>query len=185
MTEVTLGPEPETMTRRARAYLTIAAVRHGLVGLSLLWLPWLYGSAAFLPLFGLLPLWVWGVLMVVTSGLAVFAAATRSGDVARVAMIASAVITLVLAAGVSIGVVAMWSTWSAAVGWGAIWGLLAHPVAALPAGLLSVAVAPPSPFLPLLLLSITAKDFVMCSQPMRTPFEPVVRLMLNEEGVTP
>ena len=148
---------PEAMTRRARWYLGVAAARHTSLGLFCLLAPWLFASAAFIPILDFLPIWGWGVVMSICGILCGGAAGLRSGDLARWAMTFSATITTVLAAGVWFGVGAVWIDW--------IQGERISPV---------------SPVLPILLATLAAKDFIVCAQPIRSPFESVVRLVTGE-----
>lgn len=148
---------PEAMTRRARWYLGIATFRHGSLGLFCLIMPWLFGSAAFIPILDFIPIWAWGSVMVFCAIVCGLAARLRSGDWARWGMVISATITTVLAAGVLIGVSIVWWEW-----------------------LHQLRDAPASPVLPIILGSLAAKDFVVCAQPIRSPFESVVRLVAGE-----
>ena len=149
------------MTRRARWYLGIATFRHGSLGLFCLIMPWLFGNAAFVPILNFLPIWGWGAAMTACALVCGLAAFLRSGDWARWAMVISATITTVLAVGVLIGISTVWLDW------------LAEPS-------LNPSIALPSPVLPIILGSIAAKDFVVCAQPIRSPFESVVRLVTGE-----
>jgi hypothetical protein len=166
---------PEAMTRRARWYLGIAGGRHGTIGVCLLAMPWVFAGSAFVPIFNLLPLWFWGIAMTIAGVLCGLSSVIRSGDLGRISMVISAVITLVLAAGLAIGIGAIWVHWLQVVGWDSFWWLVVHRPATVPADILKLAVAPPSPFLPVLLFAVTLKDFVICAQPLRSPFEPVLR----------
>lgn len=157
---------------RARIYIGAGGFRHGVVGLTMLILPWLYAGAAFVPIFNLIPLTAWGWIMTVTGLVCVAAAVVRNGNIARVGIVCSAVITLVLAAGLTIGIAAVWMQWTHAIGWGRLVALFwDHPVA-YPDYLRAVTpLTPPSPFLPLIMLAFTVKDFTMCAQPLRVPLE--------------
>lgn len=171
MTILLVDRSPRAMTARARVYLGVAGYRHFIIGAFLLVTPWLFSAAAFIPIFGLLPLKLWGVIMTLEGIACVAAAVTRNAAIARGAIAGSAVITLALALGLWIGIIAAWVTWFRAVGWGAVWHLLVTYPDKFPGDLLALAAAPPSPFLPVVLLAITVKDFVMCAQPLRVPLE--------------
>ena len=85
------------------------------------------------------------------------AALLRNGDLARVAMVISATITFVLAAGVTIGIGLIWvAYWQGE-----------RDVAA-------------SPLMPILLAALAAKDFIVCAQPVRSPFEAVIRQHMGD-----
>ena len=159
------------MTGRARSYLLAASYRHLLVGIFLILLPWLFSAAAFIPIFGLVPLMLWGVVMTLEGCACVAAAVTRNGRIARWSIGASAVITATLATGLWLGVLATWANWTAAVSWGRVLALIIDHPDTYPAALLLIAAAPPSPFLPIVLTSLTWKDFIMCAQPLRVPLE--------------
>jgi hypothetical protein len=148
---------PEAMTRRARWYLSVAGLRQGTLGLFCILTPWLFTSAAFIPILSYLPVAWWGIFMTICGILCGLAALLRSGDMARVAMVISATITLVLAAGVWIGIGAIWvDYWQGD-----------REVAA-------------SPLMPILLTALAAKDYIVCAQPVRSPFEAVVRQVMGE-----
>lgn len=148
---------PEAMTRRARWYLGVATFRHLSIGLFCLAAPWLFGNAAFIPILNFLPVWGWGAAMVLCGVLCGLAAYLRSGDWARWAMVASATITTVLAIGVWIGVVMVWIQWAN-----------------------DLRDFPPSPILPILFSVLAAKDYIVCAQPVRSPFEAVARQLAGE-----
>lgn len=159
------------MTKRARWYLAAAALRNGLLGVFLLVFPWLFSSAAFIPLFNLIPLLGWGIVMTADGLICAIAAYSRGRATARLGIAVSAVITLILAAGLVFGVVDVWASWVKIVGWHEVWYLVGNPPIALPARLLLLAPSPPSPFLPIVMLALTVKDFAVCAQPLRSPFE--------------
>lgn len=144
----TTAADPRAMTTRARVYLGAAGFRHFSIGLSLLLTPQLYLAAAFIPIFNLLPLPVWGVVMTLEGVACALAAATRHTGTARGSIGFSAVITSVMAAGLSVGIIASWLN-----------GLS------------------PSPVLGVILLALTVKDFTMCAQPLRVPLEESVGVL--------
>lgn len=166
--------DPLAMTTRARVYLSAAGWRHLLIGLTLLLLPWLYSAAAFVPIFNWIPLVGWGAIMTAEGLLCLVAALLRNSDMARTAIGISAVITMVLAAGLGIGIVAAWLAWVGHVGPDQAWELIVTHPNVFPAALLGFAPAPPSPFIPIIMLAITVKDFTMCAQPLRVPLEETV-----------
>lgn len=92
------------MTARARAYLTVAAVRHALIGVFALLMPLSFQSSSFLPLLDVAPLWVWGVLSVATGALSAAAAVQGGLNIARAALMLSATLTAVVAASLLIAV---------------------------------------------------------------------------------
>lgn len=162
---------PRAMSKRARLYLATAGSRHFLVGASLLAAPWLYSAAAFIPIFNTLPLIAWGLIMT-GIGIACYAAAgTRNPSIARVAIGVSACITLALAFGLTIGVVASWWVWIDRVSWPVVLDLIWTRPLVYPADLLGLGPAPPSPFLPIVMMAVAVKDFIVCRQPLRVPLE--------------
>ena len=162
---------PNAMTGRARVYLAAAGTRHGFIGLAILTAPWLWGSAVYIPIFNLLPLPIWGVIMTI-EGIACYTAAIgRNATVARVSMVISAVVTLVIAAGLAFGVALAWAEWVQVVGWGRAWELLLIHPDEYPFNLRPIHAPPPSPYLPIVMLALTVKDFAMCAQPLRVPLE--------------
>lgn len=163
--------EPRTMSFRARIYLGTAGGRHLLVGITLLLTPWLYSAAAFIPIFNTLPLVAWGIIMTAEGILCGIAAATRRATLARVSIAGSATITLALATGLTIGIVAAWAVWFNTVGWDAAVHVILTAPQIYPADLLGLGPAPPSPFMPIVMLALTVKDFTVCAQPLRVPLE--------------
>lgn len=166
-----VDPSPWTMTTRARVYLSAAGARHFIIGASLLASPWLYSSAAFVPLFNLLSIPLWGVIMTVEGIICLSAALFRNADLARAGMAISAVVTLVLGAGLAIGITTAWLVWVDRVGWEQVHYLLWTRPPVYPPDLLGLGPAPPSPFLPIVMLTLTVKDFTICAQPLRVPLE--------------
>lgn len=163
---------PDAMTPRARTYIAAGGWRHFLIGLTMLGMPWLYGSGAFIPIFNLLPLIAWGWVTTLVGAVCLVGSFTRNGNIARVGIVGSAVITLVLAAGLSIGVAIVWSEWVGAIGVPEALSLFRDHPSMFPVDLLvGTSTVPPSPFLPLVMLAVTVKDFTMCAQPLRVPFE--------------
>lgn len=162
---------PYAMTTRARVYLATAGVRHFLIGIALLVAPWLFHSAIYVPIFGVLPLMVWAVIVTAEGFTCLAASAWRNATVARFAISASAVITLALAAGLLIGVVTTWVEWINHLGWDAVEQVIATQPEHYPSDLLVYGPAPLSPYLPVIMLAVTVKDFTMCAQPLRVPLE--------------
>lgn len=81
------------MSWRARAFLTIMAARHLAVGILCIYTADLFTSPSFETLRRVLPLEVWGALLVVTGLQAVGAAATGGELWARLVLIGSAALT--------------------------------------------------------------------------------------------
>ena len=137
---------PEAMTRRAVAYLCIGAARHTLIGIFAIGYADQFANAAFIPIIEYAPLWVWGAFMLVAAALMLVAAIWRSAWIARLGLVVSATLTLAIGSGIALGVIEVWST-----------GGRATPISAI------------------LLLSLALKDYAVCTQPMRSPFEQVLR----------
>jgi hypothetical protein len=148
---------PGAMSRWTRRYLAVTAFRHLALGLFCLLAPWLFASAAFIPVLDFLPIWGWGSAMTVCGGLCGLSAALRSADLARWAEILSAMITVVLTAGVTIGIGMIWVQWAE--------------------GGRDV---PASPVVPILLASLAAVDYFACSNWVGSPFEAVLRRVSAE-----
>ena len=126
------------MTGRARAYLAIAAVRHLLVGGFALALPVTFKSTSFIPILSAAPLWFWGLFSLGAGAACMGASITRSEPLARLGMAWSAVLTLLIGAGLLLAVFTQQSA---------------------------------SPTGPIIWLAVAFKDFVVCAQPIRSPFE--------------
>jgi hypothetical protein len=109
--------------------------------------------------------------MVLTGAACLLGAVAKNGNIARAGVCSSAVVTLVLAVGLTIGIIAVWVGWSQAVGWDQAWKIMLNRPETYPPQLLQIYIAPPSPFLPLVMLAVTVKDFTMCAQPLRVPLE--------------
>lgn len=132
---------PELMTRRARAYLVVAAVRHLVIG-SLALRDVGFSAALWTQIRSVAPMAVWGVLFVAVGAGCAVASVAQKQTIARWSLVASA------------GSSALWlGGFLAAWGNGEVTnGVLAAVWAAL-----------------------TAKDLVQCRQPLRSPFESIVR----------
>lgn len=141
------------MTRRARWYLMIGAVRHAIIGTFAIGFASQWTAAAFVPIVSYAPMWVWGLAMLFTSTFMTTAAKLKSARWARAALICSASITLALGMGIAMGTVDAWLA-----------GKTVTPVTAT------------------LLLSLAFKDFAVCTQPMRSPFEPLLRREPDSTG---
>ena len=137
------------MTRRARVYLMISATRHLVMGVFTIAAAGEFTNPTFVPVLAYLPVTGWGVLMLATAAVCGVAAVLRSATWARTALTVSATLSLTLGAGIFLGVLAV-----------RISGGMA-PIAAI------------------CLLSLAAKDYVVCAQPMRSPFEQVMRRMVS------
>lgn len=162
---------PGAMSRRARVYITAGGSRHFLIGLSMVLTPWMYSAAAFIPIFNLVNQAWWAWIMIVVGLVCLVGSITRQPEIARAGMIGSAVVTLVLAAGLTIGIANVWLAFAQVLGSDRLWELLYDRPPLYPLDLVRVVVAPPSPFLALLLISVSVKDFTMCAQPLRVPAE--------------
>lgn len=169
-----INHEPEAMSRRAQTYIMAGGWRHFLLGASMVAFPWLYSAAAFIPIFNLFggsSVQVWAWIMVAVGLVCLIGSSARNANLARAGMVGSAVVTLVLGAGLALGVVNVWIAFVHTIGWPEVLRLVVDRPTAFPTDLLRRTLAPPSPFLPLLLLSLTVKDFTMCAQPLRVPLE--------------
>lgn len=145
------GPTvPERMTPRARAYMSIVAARHVLVGLACIVLPDHFTSTSYDVLKGFLgtllspdqTLVAWGCAFVAVGSLAAYAAVTGREEPARSALRAS-VTTTALWAG---GFLAVIFT-GASAGWSGV----------------------------IVWTALAAKDLTMLRDPLRNPFEDLVR----------
>lgn len=132
----------DEMTWRAKAYLSICAARHGLLGISTLLVPNTFQGPAFEEIRGAASLTVWGMIFIAGGLHLTYAAWTGKETAARSAMTVSAIVTSVWAAG--------------------------FIMAFEPGGVVS-------PVAAILFSALTLKDLVICRQPMRSPFEPLVR----------
>lgn len=132
----------EEMTMRARWYLTIGGLRHYLIGGFALSYPQMFVSPAYIPLLNYAPLAFWAVAFLVAGTFCIVACWNRSANYARVGLILSATFT---------------SAWAVALGMGIADAWL-HNVRI-------------TPILVILLFSLAAKDYAVCTQPLRSPFE--------------
>ena len=146
MTQLEPNPRaPETMlmrandmTARARWYLAIAGVRHLLVGTFAMAMSSSFKSTSFIPILEAAPLWFWAIFSLGAGVACAGAAATKSEPLARLGMAWSAVLTLLIGAGLLMSVFTGQSS---------------------------------SPTGPIIWLAVALKDFVVCAQPIRSPFE--------------
>lgn len=132
----------EEMTLRARWYLTIGALRHYLIGGFALGYPQMFVSPAYVPLLNYAPLPFWAVAFIVAGTCCLLACWNRSANYARVGLILSATFTAAWAVALGLGIVDAWM----------------HGVRI-------------TPVLVILLVSLAAKDYAVCTQPLRSPFE--------------
>lgn len=133
---------PEQMTWRARAYLTIGAARHILVGALSIVVSHDFDGTPWAVVINVLPLWIWGIVFLAGGLHLAFAAAIGDEGHARWGLVISASLT------------AGWAT-------GFLLATLQGSVSAFLIGVLFAA--------------LSLKDFVVCAQPLRSPFEPVMR----------
>lgn len=162
----------DAMTKRARLYFVAGGGRHGLTGLTLLLLPWMYSGAAFVPIFNMLSVLTWGWIMFITGLICNFAAVNKNGDLARIGIVFSAMITAVMALGLWVGISIVWFKWFDEVGPDAFWTLVWDRPSTYPELLKTISnIIPPSPFLPIVMTALVIKDFAMCAQPLRVPLE--------------
>lgn len=136
---------PDAMTLRARWYLTIGASRHLLIGLFAISKAHQFGSI-YIPVISYAPLWTWGSIFVLTALICYTACLLRSASWARLGLIFSATSTLAVGVGIGLGVALAWRDGQQV-----------------------------TPILPILLLSLAAKDYAVCTQPMRSPFEQLLK----------
>jgi hypothetical protein len=144
------------MTTRARAYLIIGGLRHLLIGAFTLRFQTQYASAAYIPIVGAFPLWAWAGAMLAAAVLMGTAAVLRSCGIARVGLVISASVTLAIGVGITAGIIGVWAS-----------GGKATPISAI------------------LLLALACKDFAVCAQPIRSPFEPILRRLPPPPGRGP
>lgn len=170
------------MSRRAKVYILAGGSRHFLIGASMIFAPWLYSSAAFIPIFNMMSVQFWAWIMVVVGLVCVAGAWTKHVDIARAGMVGSAAVTAVLAVGLALGVANVWLSFAIHLGGAELWQLVLSRPATFPAELALRFLAPPSPFLPLLMLSVSIKDFTMCAQPLKVPIEDRVRSRRIRKG---
>ena len=126
------------MTPRARWYLAIAGVRHLLVGSFALVMPGSFKSTSFVPIIEAAPLWFWALFSLATGIACLTAGLSKSEPLARLGMAWSAVLTLLIGAGLLMAVFT---------------NQLSSPTG------------------PIIWLAVAFKDFVVCAQPIRSPFE--------------
>jgi hypothetical protein len=138
--------------------------------------PWLYSAAAFIPIFNLVDAFWWAVAMILVGLFCLVGAGLRQADIARIGMVGSAGVTIVLGFGLTIGLCEIWYDFVQTLGWTRLETLLFDHPSRFPLALLSVTAAPPSPVLALLLLSVAVKDFTICAQPLRVPTEDRIEL---------
>jgi hypothetical protein len=138
--------DPQAMTARARAYLIIGGTRHLLIGAFMLWFERQFAAAQFVPIVGAFPLWVWAAVMLLAAVLMGLAAWLRSAPIARAGLVVSATVTFAIGVGLTAGSIAVWAAGGKSV-----------PISAI------------------LFLSLALKDYAVCTLPIRSPFEPLLR----------
>lgn len=141
---------PEQMTGRAQAYLTVAGLRHAAIGGACLAAPAYFTSPGYQQIKGIPGgLITWGVVSAAVGVMCLAAAVLRSENLARFALLSSAVVTGLWAAG--------------------FWLAMFHGTIAGPTG-------------PAIWTAVTAKDLIVCRQPLRSPFEPLIRELLGRRS---
>lgn len=126
------------MTTRARWYLTIATMRHGLTAFFALTMPASFASTSFNPILDAAPLWLWAIVFAGAAISCGIAALRRTARIARLGLMWSATSTLMVAVGLSVA----WFT-----------GDLSSPTG------------------PIIWMAVALKDFTVCADPLRSPFE--------------
>src|SRR5690242_6031499 len=81
---------PERMTGRARAYLTIAAIRHLVVAVTTWTMTERFTSASFTQIRAIMPMWAWGFVFLGAGIACGLAALVGQETLARVGLILSA-----------------------------------------------------------------------------------------------
>lgn len=143
-----LHSRPDIMTTRARLFLSVVAFRNVMLGICLLVAPEFFSAPnrVFDLVRELAPLDFWGWVMVLIGAMATHAVLAESRSWARAAVYASAGVSGVWTASLTIQFFTLSGT------------------------------APKmSPMLPLLWLALTCKDLILAWQPMRSPLESVIR----------
>lgn len=155
MTGTIVPPVGERLTPRARAYLLIACLRHGVAGLALLIFPGAFASPSFDGIKGALPLqhrhslMAWGVVFLFTAIVCGWAAASAREGSARIALSGSIFASLVWLGGF-IAATAL--------------GVQISPMGAI------------------FCAALVAKDLTMLRDPLRNPFEPIARKVLRDQN---
>jgi hypothetical protein len=134
------------MTARARWYTGVGMARHAAVAVFAFGWPGQFSNAVFRPVLAYAPLWLWASAMMLTSMVMFSAWSFRNANVARVGLIMSATVTLALGTAIALGVITAWLDG-----------------------------VPATPLTTILLLALAAKDFAVCTQPLRSPFEDLMQ----------
>lgn len=134
------------MTRRAQWYLGIGATRHLLIGVFAVIFPYMFANPVFMAVVSYAPLPIWGAVFVFTALVMFTSCFTKSAKWARIGLIISASSTLAFGMGILLGVLATLAG-----------GSRVTPITAI------------------LLLSLAAKDYAVCTQPLCSPFESLLR----------
>lgn len=92
----------DTMTPRARAYIVITAVQHGLVGASATLLSQQFNGDGFRVARELMPIPVWGLMFLAGSGMLMQAAVRGSESRARLGMVLSVLLIALLGASLAL-----------------------------------------------------------------------------------
>lgn len=152
--------DPSAMSSMIRRYLTINGTRNLLGAVVVFAAPATFSSVIFRPLRAV-PLEAWSGVLLLTGLACVATAYLRRPEGARTALLVSTVLTAILAVLVTLGAVDAWVgvarvAEEAGMPW---WWYFRDQAAPLI----------PSPLLPLVLMALTAKDALMCRQPIRDP----------------
>lgn len=140
------------MTVRAQAYLCVAALRHLALGIVALTLPGVFGGAAMRVTLQVFTLQVWAVLFIVGGAHLAYSAGRGHVGHARVALVISACMT---------------SAWAGGF-------LLAFRASGFASPLGGIG--------GIVFTALVLKDLVQCGQPLRSPFEPIVRKYVKHQA---
>lgn len=132
------------MSSGHRAYLITAAFHFGLIGLSILLIPEMYGSTAFEPIVENTRLFLWGSAYLITGVLCGVASVTRWPAFARAGLIMAFAVLTVSAFAVGWGVVVTWIDDDPALA---------------------------SPVIPLSFMALAVKDLLVVGRPLGAPLE--------------
>lgn len=137
--------DPDAMTGRARAYLILNALGFGTIGWFCIAHSEQFQAAAYIPIVNALDVRWWGVLFALGGIVSASGAWTRSPGWARAGLVMSAGVLGGCSAGLWIGIIAVW-----------------------------IAGKPATPISTIIMTLVVGFNLIMCSQPMRTPFEQVL-----------
>jgi hypothetical protein len=143
------------MDNGARKYLLVAVLHFGIIGVTILAWPQMYGGAAFVPIVRNTPLLLWGLSYLLVGILCAIAAITKWPKFARAGLILAFIVLMASVVAVGWGVVVTWFDSDPAMS---------------------------SPLIPISFAALAFKDLLVVGRPFTTPDQDLRAAKTELEG---